>query len=58
MQSSLSGHPLSDLRNSSTTLAMMMRSAMKLIPTLEPRTAPASDLQSPKELHRHTVTLT
>lgn len=49
---------LSDLRNSSTTLAMMTMSAMKLIPTLEPRMAPASDLQSPKELHRHTVTLT
>lgn len=39
-------------------LTMMMMRAMKLIPTLEPRTAPASDLQSPKESQRHTVTLT
>lgn len=50
--------PFSDLHSSMAILAMMMMRAMMLIPALEPSTAPASDLQSPKESHRHTVTLT
>lgn len=37
---------------------MMRVRKMTLIPTLEPYTAPASDLQSPKKSHRHTVMLT
>lgn len=47
-----------NLHNRTAILVMMMMSAMKLIPTLEPRTAPDADLQSPKESHRHTVMLT
>lgn len=47
-----------DLRRRSAILAMTMMRAMKLIPTLEPSTAPAADLQSPEESHRHTVMLT
>lgn len=47
-----------DLHSRSAILAMMIMSAMKLIPTLEPMIAPASDLQSPKESQRHTVMLT
>lgn len=47
-----------DLRSRSATLAMTMMRAMKLIPTLEPSTAPAADLQSPEGSHRHTVMLT
>lgn len=47
-----------DLRSRSTTLAMTMMRAMKLMPTLEPNTAPAADLQSPAGSHLHTVMLT